>query len=388
MNTGKPEAVSQGTPMAGRLDSLPIHQVVHSLAVGGAEVLAARLAAGLLPQYSTRMLCLDESGPLEDRVASVGLHVHVLGRRPGLDRGCARLMRRLQRAERPAAVIAHQFTPFFYAAWARGLRRRPPLVFVEHGRFHPDRPSLARRIFHRIMLGRRDRVVAVGRSVREALIRNEGIPGRKIRVIYNGIAVERFRRNEDARRRIRAEWGLCESDFAVLQVARLDPLKDHRTAVRAAASLRTENLRWFFVGDGPERSTVEGEITRLDLQDRVHLLGERRDIPELLSAADAFVLTSISEGIPVTVLEAMAAGLPVAATRVGGLPELVREGETGLLVSPGDPRAVANAVKLLMADRRKAEDWGATGRRLAEDRFSESRMHAEYRRLLEEIISP
>lgn len=386
-NESLPDA-AEPDAAAAWIDSVPIDQVVHSLAVGGTEMLAVRLATGLLPRYASRMICLDESGPLADRLAAAGLPVDVLGRRPGWDRACARRMRQLQRKSQPAAVIAHQFTPFFYAAWGRGPRLRPPLAFVEHGRFHPDRPSFARRVFHLVMLRRRDRVVAVGQSVRQALMRNEGIPGRRIRVIYNGIPVERFRRDEEARCRLRAAWGLSPGDFVVLQVARLDRLKDHPTAIRAAHRLRNESLRWLFVGDGPERAAIESEITRLGLQGRVRLLGERRDIPELLSAADAFVLTSISEGIPVTVLEAMAAGLPVAATRVGGLPELVREGETGLLVAPSDPEGVAQALRVIMADRDRAAAWGRAGRKLVEDRFSESRMHAEYRRLLEEMIAP
>ncbi len=388
VNSGKSFAPSRELPAAEFPDSVPIHQVVHSLAVGGAEVLAVRLAVSLLPRYRSRMICLDESGPLAERVAAAGLHVDVVGRGPGWDRACARRMRQLQRRQQPAAVIAHQFTPYFYAAWGRGLRRRPPLVFVEHGRFHPDRPNPFRKIFHRLILRSCDRVVAVGEAVRQALIRNEGIAGRNIRVIYNGVPVERFRRNEESRRRLRAAWGLSEQDFAVIQVARLDRLKDHITAVRAAACSSSEHLRWFMVGDGPERQTVEAKIARLGLQGRVQLLGERRDIAELLSAADAFVLTSISEGIPVTILEAMAAELPVVATRVGGLPELLHEGATGLLVPPETPEAVAGALQILIADREKARMWGRAGRKLAEDRFSEARMHAEYRRLLEEIILP
>jgi len=388
VNSGKSNKPRTDIAAAGFPDSVPIQQVVHSLAVGGAEVLAVRLAEGLLPGYSSRMICLDAAGPLAERVAAAGLRVEVVGRGPGWDRGCARRMRQLQRRQRPAAVIAHQFTPFFYAVWGRGLRRRPPLVFVEHGRFHPDRPNPARKIFHRLMLRSCDRVVAVGEAVRQALIRNEGIPGRKIRVIYNGVPVQRFRRNEESRRRLRAAWGLSEQDFAIMQVARLDRLKDHGTAVRAAACLSTANIRWFMVGDGPERPAVEAEIAGLGLQGRVQLLGERRDIPQLLSAADAFVLTSVSEGIPVTVLEAMAAQLPVVATRVGGLPELVREGETGLLVPPGDPGAVVRACQVMIADREKSRMWGRAGQKLVEDRFSESRMHAEYRRLLQEIVVP
>jgi len=385
-----PSSPLEETPSHGGLthQPVPIHQVVHSLAVGGAEVLAVRLAEGLLPRFATRMLCLDETGPLEERLSGSGVRVEVLGRRPGLDRRCALRIRQVFRGQRPAAVLAHQFTPFFYAAWGRGLRGRPPLVFVEHGRFHPDRPHLARMIFHRLLLRRRDRVVAVGESVRQALVRNEGILAKRICVIYNGVPCPRFQRDEAIRHRMRGELGVAEGDFVIMQVARLDPLKDLRTAVRAAGHLPGAHVRWFLVGEGPERPVVEAEIARLSLNERVRLLGERRDIPALLSAADAFVLTSISEGIPVTVLEAMAAGLPVVATRVGGLPEVVRDGETGHLVPAGDPLAVAQALASLMIDGGKARAWGDAAQRLVAERFSEALMHREYQRLLDEIILP
>ena len=123
------------------------------------------------------------------------------------------------------------------------------------------------------------------------------------------------------------------------------------------------------VGEGPDRPRLEEEIEALGLSGRVRLAGERRDVPELLAAADVFVLPSASEGLPVSVLEAMAAGLPVIASRVGGVPEQVSDGETGLLVEPGDPSDLTAALDRLIADPSLRRRLGAAGRARAEQAF-------------------
>src|SRR5204862_1893786 len=132
-------------------------------------------------------------------------------------------------------VHAHQYTPFFYALAARLLYRRPPVLFTEHGRHQPDYPRRKRMVINRLLLERRDRVVGVGEAVRQALIANEGIPARRIEVVYNGIDANQFapaRHLEGQREKVRAELGLSATDLVILQVARLDYLKDHATAVR------------------------------------------------------------------------------------------------------------------------------------------------------------
>ena len=211
-----------------------ICQLLHSLTVGGAEVLAAGLARRLKAKYDFRFICLDEVGSLGEQLRQEGFSVDVLGRRPGLDLRCAAASRGL-RADRVNILHAHQYTPFSYALMARPLRRKPPVLFTEHGRWFPDFPRRKRIAFNRMMLKRGDRVTAVGESVRTALIRNEGIPARRIEVIYNGVCIAPFVQAANAAE-ARRELGVGETDFVILQVARLDGLKDHLTALARSSN--------------------------------------------------------------------------------------------------------------------------------------------------------
>ncbi|HEY8505013.1 MAG TPA: glycosyltransferase, partial [Gemmataceae bacterium] len=237
-------------------------QVLHTLKVGGAEVLAARLARRLGGRFRFVFACLEEAGALGEQLRDEGFRVAVIGRREGLDGRCPLRLARFFRAEGVALVHAHQYTPFFYSAAARLLYRRPPILFTEHGRHFPDYPRRKRKLANRLLLRRRDRVVAVGGAVRKALIDNEGIPAARVRVVYNGIDTDRFAPSaaadrEDARR----ELGLAPGDFAVLQVARLDYLKDHPTAVRAVGRVAgvLPGTRLLLAGEGPELEKVRAE---------------------------------------------------------------------------------------------------------------------------------
>lgn len=155
----------------------------------------------------------------------------------------------------------------------------------------------------------------------------------------------------------------------VVAVGRLKAPKDFLTLVRALAQLPASAFEAVIVGDGPDRAELEAEIRRLGIGDRVLLLGERRDVPRLLAGADLFVLSSTSEGMPVSVLEAMAAGLPVVGSGVGGMPELVVDGTTGLLVEPGDPDGLAVALGRLLAEPELRRRMGDAGRERAGERF-------------------
>ena len=187
----------------------------------------------------------------------------------------------------------------------------------------------------------------------------------------------------------RAELGITDDEFLVVQVARLDPIKDHATAIRAIGLAARQNprIRLLIVGDGPQKATLEQEIGRLGVADRVTMLGLRDDVGRLLAAADAFLLTSVSEGIPVTVLEAMAAGVPVVATSVGGLPELVSDRVSGLLAPAGDAQQLAAALVRLAADPALGAALAARAKQRAESDFSEARMLSSYERIYRELLS-
>ncbi|WP_435011869.1 glycosyltransferase (plasmid) [Tundrisphaera lichenicola] len=362
-----------------------ICQVLHTLNVGGAEVLAARMARSLRDEFHFVFACLDELGTLGEELRSEGISVEVLGRRPGLDGGCAVRLASMIRRERVDLVHAHQYTPYFYAALARRLCWGPAVLFTEHGRHFPDYPRRKRMLANRFLLARRDRVIGVGGSVREALIRNEGIPAGRIEVIYNGIDLAPFAAGT-GRESARRELGFGLDDLVIFMVARLDRLKDHATAVRALdrVAARRPDVQLCLIGDGPERESIRQEVDRRGLGGRVHLLGMRTDVPRLLPAADILLLTSISEGIPLTIIEGMAAGLPVVATRVGGVCEVVDDGVTGLLAAAEDADALAAAILRLAVDPELRHRLGRSGRERAVALFSEDRMNRAYRRIYKE----
>lgn len=367
--------------------------LIHRMGIGGAEVLASQMARDLSERYRFVFACMDEVGPLGEELIQSGSVVTCLQRRPGIDLQCAARLRRFMEDEQVDLVHAHQYTSFFQALVARRLGRRPPIVFTEHGRHVPDLPSWKRGLFNRAMLGRSDRVVGVGQSVRDALICIEGLPASRVSVIYNGIPLQRFRhdksRAEAFRTSHRSLAGVSDSDFVLIQVARLDYLKDHITAINTVREMveRGRPVRLLLVGEGPRRPEIEDHIASLQLQEHVTLLGERRDVGELLPMADALLLTSINEGIPLTVIEAMAAGLPVVATHVGGLPEIVDDGVTGFLAPAKDPVALADRIECLMESPELRQHFGERGQTEATRRFSIEAMHQGYCRLYEELLN-
>jgi glycosyltransferase involved in cell wall biosynthesis len=356
--------------------------------VGGAEVLAARLARQLRDQCRFVFACLDELGTLGEELQDEGFPVEVLGRRPGLDGRCAWRLARILRRERVDLVHAHQYTPFFYGMMGRFLYRRPPVLFTEHGRHYPDYPRRKRMLANRLLLRRCDRVVGVGEAVRQALIHNEGIPDRRAGVIYNGIDTAPFIDAGDDRAAVRREIDVGPDDLVLLLVARLDYLKDHATALRTLERVirQRPQTRLVLVGAGPERAKIEELVEQYQLANHLRFLGLRKDIPRLLRAADLFLLTSISEGIPLTLIEAMAGSLPVVATRVGGVGEVVAEDETGLLAPAGDDASLAGHILRLAADPDLRQAMGRQGRRRAEAMFSESQMHAQYLELYHNML--
>ena len=363
-------------------------QVLHGLTVGGAEVLAAALARRLRDRCRFVFACLDDLGTLGRHLRDEGFIVEVIGRKPGVDMSCMRRLGGFWKRERVDLVHAHQYTPFFYAVAARWGGRRPPVLFTEHGRWFPDHPRPKRIVFNRLLLRRGDRVVGVGESVRQALICNEGIRPGRVAVIYNGVDVASFDGEMIDRSAVRREIGVLPDDFVVVQIARLDHLKDHATAIRTIEQVAQKRKgSWLvLVGEGPERSKIEAEIAERRLESHVRLLGLRHDIARLLEAADVFLLTSISEGIPVTVIEAMAAKLPVVSTDVGGVGEVIEAGQTGLVAASGDDAALARAVLRLADDPEMRREMGGRGRQRAEDVFSQERMHAAYLACYEEML--
>jgi sugar transferase (PEP-CTERM/EpsH1 system associated) len=368
--------------------SRPVNcQLVHGLPIGGTEVLVDRLVRRLADRFEFVIACLDQVGELGEQLKRDGFEIIEFNRRPGFDWSCVRRLAKRFQAGGVQAVHAHQYTPFAYAAATRLLGYRPRLVFTEHGRFFPDLSSTKRRWFNRVLTSRRDRLIAVGEAVRQALIRNEGMSAAQIEIIHNGVEQSPARLSDEERVALRTELGAANDDLLVIQVARLDTIKDHATALKAfgLAAAQRPQLRLAIVGDGPERGSIERQIAASAFADRISLVGQRRDVPRLLAAADVFLLTSLSEGIPVTVIEAMIAGLPIIATQVGGVPEVV-DGAVGMLAPAGDAERIAAAIVKLSDDGNLRQNLGESGRRRVAERFSEDEMVRRYDRVYAEVL--
>lgn len=371
-----------------------ICQVVHSLHIGGAELLVTELSRALRDQFRFVFACLDGDGPLAEQLRDEGHVVEVLNRRPGIDWSCGRRLAAFLREQQVDAVHAHQYTPFFYTLLAGGIRKRPPIVFTEHGRQYPDHPKLKRIVCNRLLLRSCDRIIAVGEAVRVALIKNEGIPASLVEVLFNGVRLDAYRTAANdltVRTTVRRELGIADSEFVVVQVARLNELKDHATAARAIARLHTQlasgspEVRWLVIGDGEKRGVLEAAVRDNGIADVTQLLGTRRDVPRLLAAADVCLLSSISEGIPLTLIEAMAARLPVVSTDVGGVSEVVVPEITGLLAPAGDDATLAKHLVRLATDRELVSRMGRNGAVRADDLFSFQSMADGYANVFEEV---
>lgn len=346
--------------------------VLHAMQVAGAEILVAETIRGLSDRIDATVFCLDAVGSLGDQLKDEGVKVISFARRPGLDIRVATRMARQIRRRRIEVLHAHQYTPFFYAALARVLSGNGcRLIFTEHGRHFPDVVSARRRwINQRFLSHLADQVNAVSMFSAQSLRDNDGFCGSSIEVIENGIDLDRYEQATD-RDEIRRNLGLSNVRRYVVNIARLHPVKDQATLLRAfheVANLR-QNVDLLVVGDGPLRSDLERLRAALGLCERVRFLGMRENVPEILRAADVFALTSKSEAASITLLEAMAARLPIVATAVGGTPEILRDNVEGMLVPRGNPREVARSLLILLDDPTTAAALGRAAAARVRQRF-------------------
>jgi glycosyltransferase involved in cell wall biosynthesis len=294
--------------------------------------------------------CLDLVGSLGETLRSEGVPVVCYGRRPGKDLLLPWRIAQHVRRRGVQVVHAHQMTPFVYGMLAKTITR-VPLILTEHGRFHPDVSSPTRRGFNRLFASSLDRITAVSQAVRETLVAVEGFAPEAIEVIYNGIEIERFSSIGPSRGEARRQLGIPAGALVVGSVGRLHPDKNHRLLLRAAARLRSQGVDVFvvIVGDGPERAVLATLADELGVAGHTIFLGERTDVERILPAFDAFALPSKTEGTPVTLLEAMAARVPIVATAVGGIPEILQDGRDACLVTLEGENAVAELAAALLA---------------------------------------
>lgn len=334
--------------------------------VGGAQTYVASLLPAVVGDFEVTVAA-HGAGPLRDAAQAAGARFVPLRslRRPINPwrdlMGVIELVRLLRR-ERPDILHASSSKAGVLGRVAGFLARVPIRIFTVHGWAFAAHSGSSARLYRwadRLVRPLTTMTICVSRRERAAGVTAGTCDAARTVVIPNAVDVASVPRSRPDRR----------GRPLILAVGRLKAPKDFVTLVRALRSLPPGSFDAVIVGEGPDRSRLEEEIRGLGLEHRVRLAGERRDVPELLAAADLFVLSSASEGMPVSVLEAMAAGLPVVASRVGGVPEQVADGVTGLLVEARDPDQLAAALARLTRDPGLRARLGAAGRARAEQAF-------------------
>jgi glycosyltransferase involved in cell wall biosynthesis len=342
--------------------------------VGGLERVALDLSRKVDPErFECRILCVRKAGGLAPIAQELGVQVEALGAR-GWATGVLCLARRLRQI-RPQILHTHNPGAHRVGVPARVLAGVPVLVHTKHGRNHPDDPRAV--AMNRRLARFSDAIVAVSHDAARVALEIERIPAAKVHVIHNGI--------EPGEPLSASAWDSWLP--RAITVARLDPVKDQRTmlwAIRKVADAWPD-FRLDIVGDGPDRPMLERMTRELSLEANVTFFGYRRDVGTLLRRPQIFLLSSISEGIPLTLLEAMAAGLPVVATDVGGNREVVEPAVTGFLVPPRAPDELAAAV-LALRDPLAARALGAAGRARLENMFDLRRTIDRYCQLYDERL--
>ena len=306
----------------------------HAFAVGGAEEMVLNLVRHLPPSYVPAVACIHEAGPIGLEIERTGVPFKVLGLTPGL-RHPFDLLRLRDFLHECQPDIVHTFllTGSLYGRFAALMARVPVVIGTEVNVYERKHALHARA--ERWLMRDTDAVVASAESVRDFYIRQVKADPAKVEVIYNAVDWAQLQATV-SRDEMRASVEVPAGAPLLTIIARLTEQKGHRILLDALARTDLAHAYLLVVGDGPLRDVLERQAANLGLSARVRFLGARRDLGNILAATDVFVMPSFWEGLPLAMVLAMGAGLPVVATRVAGIPEVVQDGVTGLLVPPGD----------------------------------------------------
>jgi glycosyltransferase involved in cell wall biosynthesis len=353
---------------------LRVCHVSLTLKTGGLERILCDLARHHRRECTElSFVAMSEVGRFAEEIRRTECPVHALQSRGRWSQ--LRELVQFFRAGRFDVVHAHNTYPHLYASLAARWAGVPVVVSTRHGQRAGQRWWAT--LKYRWMTALVDRVVAVSHDAEKLSVTVDGLPAAKVQTIWNGIDLNDF------------QYRGPVSQPIGISVARLSAEKDFPTLLRAVqlAAQRVPGLKLRLVGDGPERPALERLTDELQLRDQVEFLGDRADVPELLSTAAFFVTSSLTEGISLTLLEAMAAGLPVIATAVGGNPEIVVPEQTGLLCAPSDPSALAAHIERLCRHPETGVAWGLAGRDRVTEWFDVRRMSRDYEQLYLQLLS-
>jgi glycosyltransferase involved in cell wall biosynthesis len=349
--------------------------LIRTLERGGAERVVANYAKYHdRTRFEVSVCCLVDRGEIADEVEAYGVKVDCLNKKGRNPNVIIRLCKLLNR-ERIDILHAHNVSAAFWGVLAAKLAGIPTLIITEHN-VVTNRSWYSKTLAK--MLGASvNSLIAVSEGVRLSHLREYGLSPRKVITIRNGIDIEHFNgKDQPAPKELLADMGIEDNCFIVGNVGSLTEQKNQACFIDMAQLVleTVPNTHFIIIGEGALRPNLETQIRRLGLENRVHLLGKRPDVKDLLRAMDIFVLSSLWEGLPISILEAMASGIPIIATDVGGNSEAIKGGISGILVPPGNASTIAEAVTRLLHDKSFSESLAKRAFESLTENFSAATM--------------
>ena len=361
---------------------IKLAQITHDLAIGGLQQVVVNLCRKIdRERFDVIVVCLRALGALVPEVERMGIKVRLVPQKQnGTDYFSFLKLAGILKEEKVEVIHTHNTQPFFDGTIAGLLAGVKTIIHTDHARNFPDK---RRYMFAEWLVSHfAYKIVGVSDHTCQNLVRYEKISEKKIKTIMNGIDLAKYGITIDKQRK-RMELGLNGKGPIIGIAVRLVEAKGIRYLLQAMTDVVPlfPDITLLIAGDGPLQDELKKMAGTLGIERRVLFTGSRLDIPELMKLFDIYVLPSVSEGLPMVLLEAMAAGCPIIATEVGGVPKAVHHGKNGSLVTPGNPKALSAEIVRLLSNNDVRERYSENGVRLAREKFSAEAMTRNYEKL-------
>ena len=366
-------------------DKIRVLHLIHTLEIGGAQKVIVNLLRGIdKSRFELSTVCLRKKGPIYDEIKSMGGKACQIPKKSKLDLSIILKLKRYLQEEDFHILHTHNFSAGLWGRLAalELKSKRPILVHTEHGRL--GEVQLWRKIIMRYLAIRTDTIISVADETRDYLVHSIRLPENRVTVIKNGIDLNYLISRMDQKVDVIDDI-LQKTPKArfIINVAALSPVKDHATLLKAFKYVLSKlpDIHLLLVGDGPLRLELTKLASALGVDANTHFLGERHDIGAILAKSDVFVLSSLNEGNPISLLEAMGMGVPPVVTSVGGLPEMVENTVNGLIVPPSEPTLLADAIRFPLENPKYAAEWSKKSKELIKIEYTAEVMSKKHEEL-------
>ncbi|MBA6357436.1 glycosyltransferase [Colwellia sp. BRX8-3] len=332
------------------------------------------------------VLCIESPlGPFSKELKQNGIEFYELNRQPGFDTNLIKQILQIIKNNQVDIIHCHQYTPWVYGVIAAAFTKKK-VIFTEHGRFYPDSSTWKRKLINPILNFFTDQVTAISKATKQALVEFENIPKKSIQVIYNSIAPLQV--DEEIVHQIRAELAIPNNHKVLGTIARFDPIKNHIMMLKAFSKVLIEqpNTTLIIIGDGNERSNIETCIATLGITNNVILTGYKPKPGNYLALMDIYLLSSLSEGTSMTLLEAMSLSKPCVVTDAGGNPEIILHQQTGLVTANDDADAFSLAILKVLNDKFECITFSQSAYLRYNSIFTQHKMNMSYKKTYSNLM--